>query len=434
MENLKRVLIITYYWPPSGGSGVQRWLKFSKYLPEYGWQPVIYTPSNPEIPIADTSLYNDISHKAEIITQPIWEPYTYYKRFLGLKKSDRIQTGFLSEKKKNGWAEDLAIWIRGNLFIPDARKFWINPSIRYLSEWLKHNPVDAIVSTGPPHSMHRIALGLRKQVNIPWIADFRDPWTQIDFYEDLKLSKWADEQHHKQEKEVLETADHILVVGPSMKTDFEKLTSKPIHVITNGYDSSDFEGLPTPKDTRFSIVHIGSMVPSRNPIGLFRALSELKDEHAGIERDLCIRLIGSVDHSIFSAIESLDLSDFVEKIDYLPHNEVVTEQTRAAVLLLVLNKSFSAKRIVTGKVFEYLAAERPILALGDEESDVAEILEQAGVGCVIDHDSVERIKERVIELYESWKYQINDTPIGSYTKFSRKSLTGDLVEILNTTL
>ena len=173
------------------------------------------------------------------------------------------------------------------------------------------------------------------------------------------------------------------------------------------------------------------MVPSRNPVGLFRALSELKDEHAGIERDLCIRLIGSVDHSVFSAIESLDLSDFVEKIDYLPHNEVVTEQTRAAVLLLVLNKSFSAKRIVTGKVFEYLAAERPILALGDEESDVAEILEQAGAGFVIDHDSVEKIKERIIDLYESWKYQINDTPIGSYTKFSRKSLTGDLVEILN---
>lgn len=430
MEKSPRVLIISYYWPPSGGSGVQRWLKFTKYLPSSGWKPIIYTPSNPEIPIADTSLYNDIPKEAEILTRPIWEPYTFYKQFLGLKKSDRIQTGFLSDKKKSGWAEGLAVWIRGNFFIPDARKFWIKPSIEFLSKWLEENPVDVIISSGPPHSMHLIALGLRQKFSIPWIADFRDPWTKIDFYEDLKLSSWADKLHHKQEKAVLETADHILVVGPSMKADFELLTSKPVHVITNGYDSTDFDGLPTPKDTRFSLVHVGSMVPSRNPIGLFKALSELIHSDAGIERDLCIRLIGSVDHSVLKTIQDLGLQSYLERVEYLPHDEVITEQTRAAVLLLVLNKTFSAKRIVTGKVFEYIAAGRPILAIGDENSDVAAILEETDSGFVVDHDAVESIKKRVVQLYDDWQSG-NDSGYGKKKeRYSRESLTGDLANIL----
>ncbi|NTW26696.1 MAG: glycosyltransferase family 4 protein, partial [Lentimicrobium sp.] len=187
----RRVLIISYYWPPSGGAGVQRWLKFVKYLRESGWEPVVYVPENPEYPAIDESLAKDIPDGIEIIKTPIWEPYSFYKKLIGAGKGERINAGFLSEKKRPGLTEQFSIWLRGNFFIPDARKFWIRPSISFLTRYLEKHPVDAIVSTGPPHSMHMIALGVKKRTGLPWLADFRDPWTNIDFYHELMLTTWA---------------------------------------------------------------------------------------------------------------------------------------------------------------------------------------------------------------------------------------------------
>ena len=212
---MKRVLIITYYWPPSGGSGVQRWLKMSKYLPENGWQPVIYTPEEGEFPIIDTSLEKDVSPEAEVIRRPIVEPYTLYKRFLGVKETETVKAGFIKENgEKAGWKEKLSLWIRGNCFIPDARCWWVKPSVRYLKSYLKEHPVDAIISTGPPHSMHLIAMKLKEALGIPWIADFRDPWTEIDYYNDLHLTRWADRKHHRLEREVLTKTDKVITVAP----------------------------------------------------------------------------------------------------------------------------------------------------------------------------------------------------------------------------
>ncbi|MFI5134679.1 MAG: hypothetical protein ACHQD9_02380, partial [Chitinophagales bacterium] len=188
---MKKVLILTYYWPPSGGAGVQRWLKMVKYLPQFGWQPIVYTAKDAEYPIHDPSLEKDVPKEAEVIRQKIWEPYDLYKKFIGQKKEEKVYSGFLSEKKKPGFAQRASVWIRGNLFIPDARCFWIKPSRKFLISYLKKNPVDAMVSTGPPHTTHMIALGIKKKLNIPWIVDFRDPWTQIDFYNQLHLTRWA---------------------------------------------------------------------------------------------------------------------------------------------------------------------------------------------------------------------------------------------------
>ena len=200
---MKRVLIISYYWPPSGGAGVQRWLKFVKYLRSFGWEPVVYTPENPEFPETDLSLAKDIPPGLEVIKQPIWEPYDTYKKLLGQKKEDKINAAFLSEKKKNSMLENFSVWVRGNFFIPDARKFWIRPSVKFLLNYLETNPVKAVISTGPPHSMHLIAMALAKKIKLPWLADFRDPWTNIDFYKDLRLSARADARHKKLEKKVL---------------------------------------------------------------------------------------------------------------------------------------------------------------------------------------------------------------------------------------
>jgi hypothetical protein len=220
---MKRLLIITYYWPPSGGAGVQRWLKFVKYLRNFGWEPVIYTPSNGEIPVEDLTLFKDIPPGIEVLTLPIWEPYDLYKKFIGQKKGEKINTGFLTERKKPRLTEKIAVWLRGNFFIPDARKFWVKPSIKYLTEYLVNQPVDAMVSTGPPHSMHLIAMGLHQKFKTPWLADFRDPWTNIDFYADLMLTKSADALHHRLELAVLHSATKVVSIGRTMSDELSAL-------------------------------------------------------------------------------------------------------------------------------------------------------------------------------------------------------------------
>ena len=292
---MKRVLIITYYWPPSGGAGVQRWLKFVKYLRNYGWEPVVYTARNPEAPALDHSLIKDVPEGLEVIRQPIWEPYTLYRNFVGLKKDVKISSGFLSENKKPGLAEKVAIWLRGNLFIPDARKFWIKPSIKFLTNYLQEYPVDAVVSTGPPHTTHLIALGIKKKLGLPWLADFRDPWTKIDFYDKLMLTPIADRRHHLLEKTVLKAADKIVTVSWSWAVDFEGLGSPRTDVITNGFDPDDFLDTNRDKPETFLLTHIGSLNKDRNPEFLWRVLGKMAKPDASFRQLLKIRFIGKTD-------------------------------------------------------------------------------------------------------------------------------------------
>jgi hypothetical protein len=244
---MNKVLILTYYWPPSGGAGVQRWLKFVKYMRYFNWEPIVYTAENGEMPVIDESLEKDIPENITVLKTPIWEPYTVYKRFIGRKKEDKINASFLNETKKAGFTEKISVWIRGNFFIPDARKFWIKPSIRYLNAYITKNNIKYVISSGPPHTMHMIALGLKKKhPDVKWISDFRDPWTNIDFYEKLMLSKWADRKHHQQELSILKTADIVLSVGEAMSNEFRNLylnaggtDDSKFKVLTNGYDEED---------------------------------------------------------------------------------------------------------------------------------------------------------------------------------------------------
>jgi len=237
---MKRVLIITYYWPPSGGGGVMRWLKMAKYFPEFGWQPVIYTPENPDPSVFDHSLLKEVHEKAEIIRTPIWEPYNIYRWLTGKTKNERFKSGYISEASESSFKDRLSVFIRGNFLIPDPRIFWVKPSVRFLTSYLKEHPVDLIVSTGPPHSMHLIGLGLKKKTNIPWMADFRDPWTTIDFYDSLKLTKSADRKHKKLEKQVLTKADFITTVSPNVASGLEHLAGRKVYVVNNGFDPEDY--------------------------------------------------------------------------------------------------------------------------------------------------------------------------------------------------
>ena len=430
---MKRVLIITYYWPPSGGSGVQRWLKMSKYLPEYGWQPVIYTPENAEYPVEDPSLLQDVAPETEVIKRKIVEPYSFYKQLLGIKKEQKVKVGFINEgERKQGWKENLSLWVRGNLFIPDARCWWVKPSVRFLERYLKEHPVDAIISTGPPHSMHLIALKLHKALNIPWIADFRDPWTEIDFYQDLHLSRWADRKHHRLEKQVLTQADKVVTIGWDAAKGLEALGAHSVQTITNGYDDEPISGAAITPSEKFTISHIGALGASRNAIHFWEALGDSAKNNPNFRNALSIRLIGQVDISAIETIKANGLMDNTELIPYIPHEEISRMQMESQVLLLLINNTPNAKGILTGKLFEYLSSGRPILCIGPEDGDAAHIISETKAGATVDFDDKEKMKETIKALFG--KYQsgaLKGCESDAIEKYSRKALTKEFSELLN---
>jgi glycosyltransferase involved in cell wall biosynthesis len=428
---MKKVLIITYYWVPSGGAGVQRWVKFTKYLRNFGWEPVIYTPQNPEYPALDPSIEKDVPSDIEVIKTPIWEPYNIYRNLMG-KKNEPINAGFISENKKSGWKERLSIWIRGNFFIPDPRRFWVKPSVKFLRKYISENQIDAIVTTGPPQSMHLIGAGLKKYFPaLPWLADFRDPWTNIDFYEDLHLTKITDHIHHRLEKKVVTAADVVVVVSKSMKEDFLGLRPKKIEIIPNGFDEEDFRFIKPELDDKFTISHIGTLNAARNPTVFWKVLNELCTENEQFKSDLLVQLIGKVDYSVIEEIIENNLKDNFLKIDYFPHNEAIGMQMSSQVLLLLINRTNNAKGIVTGKLYEYLAAHRPILGIGPTDGDVSELLRNTQTGIMIDFDDEKLMKETLLQLYEQYKRKSLTVSAESIEKFSRKNLTCDLANLLD---
>jgi hypothetical protein len=374
---MKRVLIISYYWPPNGGAGVYRWLKMSKYLPEFGWQPVVYTPENPEVVADDPGLLKDVGATVEVIKRPITEPFSLYKRFTGRAQNERVQTAFLSEKRAGGWKEDLALWVRSNFFIPDARVWWVKPSIRYLKDYVKKHPVDAIISTGPPHSMHLIARGLQRATGLPWIADFRDPWTGIDFYGQLALTNWADRKHHRLEREVLTHADRVVTVSWSWAKDLEALGAKNVEVITNGFDRADVPKETAAVDDRYSLVHIGSMSATRDLPGLWKVLAAIAEKDPLFRERFVLRFVGPVDHSVVESATAAGLGGHIERLGRVSHAVAMHEMQRARVLLLPINDTPNSAGILPGKLYEYLSVGRPILAIGPSGGDVARVLGNA---------------------------------------------------------
>lgn len=429
---MKKVLILTYYWPPGGGAGVQRCLKFVKYLREFGYEPIVYTSLNGEMPVTDNSLMRDIPEGITVLKTPIWEPYNLYKSFIGQGKDEKINAAFLTEKKKPSLTQKVSVWLRGNIFIPDARKFWIKPSVKYLSHYLKENPVDIIFSSGPPHTMHLIAFHLKKKFHIPWVADFRDPWTNIDYYKDLMLSPASDKKHHRLEQLVVTTADKVVVIGDTMKTEFETLSGRKVDVIYNGFDTDDIDNSAGIKrDEKFSLAHIGTLVKTRNPIVLWKTLSELVADDKGFADDLLIKLVGKVDFSVRESLKEYGLEKYVQYTEYLPHGEIGGVQKASQVLLLLLNNTPNAKGILTGKFFEYLASERPILCIGLTDGDAAKIIDNTKAGYTVGFEDSVSMKKTILRLYDDYKNDkliVNSQNINQY---SRRNLTHQLADLMN---
>lgn len=423
----KKVLIITYYWPPAGGIAVVRWVKFVKYIRENGWEPIVYTVSNGNYPLIDASLEGDVPKGIQIIKRPIWEPHHLYRIF-----SNKKNTGGLADikpKDNASFIEKISNWVRSNFFIPDARAFWINPSVRFLRKYLSTNPVDAVVSTGPPHSAHLIALALKKQTGLPWLADFRDPWTTMDYYKELLLTTWADEKHHHLELEVLKTADSVIVIGNGMKAEFEEKSGRSVEVITNGFDEEDFSTPSMQLDKKFSLVHIGTFFSRVNPVNLWEVLQELKKDNHPIIGDLQIKLMGRVDPIIVESIQKADLGDFLELSPIQPHDEALRQMRNAQVLLLCIFEP--NKFIVTGKLFEYLASQRSIFCIGPVDGDASEILKETNAGLTFSFSDKNGIKQHLLDLYRKFKTGDLNYVKNNAEKYSHRQLVKQIVSQLD---
>ena len=432
---MKRILVVTYYWPPTGGSGVQRWVKFSKYLPAQGWQPVIYTPENPEQLARDESLLGDIPSGTEVLKTPIREPYDIYRRIFGRKKGGAAggEVNPLNSRKK-GAAAKLAVWVRGNFFVPDPRIFWVKPSVRFLKKYLLEHPVDAIVTTGPPQSMHLVGLGLKKALGTGcprWIVDFRDPWTEMFYFKHMGLGPLARRRHEKLEQEVLDACNDIISVTPLVQKDFQSRTSTPVHLITNGFDPDDFSSEDVPwVEGEFRVTHTGLFAADGNPLELWGALSDKCAAEPSFRQALRIRLAGKVDADIVEAINAAGLGENLCNLGYLPHDKTSLEQRQADILMLPLRQEPEYRKVLPGKIFEYLAARRPVLGVGQEDGAAATVLADCGAGQMFEWDRRDEMRAFVDR---EWERRKAGGPVGMNSdigKYSRPELTAALVRLL----
>jgi hypothetical protein len=425
---LNKVLIITYYWPPFGGSGVQRWLKFVKYLPAFGYQPFVYTPENPSVDIQDKSLLKDVPTEAEIIKLPIWEPYGIFQKLSGkgkVKQADFVSTGKVSLMKK------LALFVRGNFFIPDARVFWVKPSVVFLNDFLKSNQINTIITTGPPHSMHLIGLKLKeKNPSLKWIADFRDPWSEWDLLDTFSLTSFARSRHKALEKKVLTKADRVITIAPYHVTRLEALSGRKVDLITNGFDEDDFKSIVHSKTDKFTIRHIGVVDELRDPRPVMESIKKLMEENPAFKNDLLVEFVGNVNSS-FKEYISLDqnFQSVVHFVDQVPHSELLNLYGKTDLQLLVLAHTAIAPGNLPGKFFEYLASGNPILAIGPVDGDAAEVLKQTGAGEIFGRGDVLGIKSTLQLFYDQWKKGTAASQ-KNISLYSRKYLTEQLIRIL----
>ena len=429
----KKVLIITYYWPPAGGPGVQRWLKFAQYLPEFGVEPIIYTPENPSYPQIDKSLLNEIPPGLKIVKTKIWEPYQIAEKLN--PKSREYKAGHFEKSQNQSFLTKLSVFIRGNFFIPDARKFWIKPSVKFLKKYLAENQIQTIITTGPPHSLHLIGLKLKSEnPDLKWLADFRDPWTQISYHSELKLTKNAQKKHKKLEKEVLENADSVIAASFTDAGNYKKSGAEKVEIITNGFEESDFllQGVACGTQSgKFKITYSGGLEIARNPENLWRALNKLKTEHPEFAKDLELEFVGNLSREVQNNLASFNLIGNLNNTGYLSHKETINKIMNSDLLLLTNFPDEKSKGIIPGKLFEYLATGNPVLAIGPGGGDVEKILEKTNAGKYFTHTDIEALKEFVFGLYSKWKTGgIQSRPSSVIFDFTRKSLAKQLAEII----
>lgn len=425
-----KVLIITYYWPPSGGSGVQRWLKFVKYLPACGVVPYVFTPENPSFDIRDESLIRDVPPEAEVIRFPIWEPYgAFFKvsKLFGGKTSTKPTD--LVATKKTSLFQKVSTWLRGNLMIPDPRVFWVKPSVSFLSDFIRDNKIKTIITTGPPHSVHLIGYRLRKKnPGLKWMADFRDPWSEWGFLDTLMAGPLAKAMHRRLERKVLTTADVVTTITPFYVRQFSRLSGRKVHLLTNGFDEEDFRDLSIRKTEKFVIRHVGIVNEKCNPRPFMQGLKAAMNENPDFGKAVHLDFVGEVHPSFRGYIqEDPQLSAVTTFTPSVPHKELIKLYNTTSLLLLVLEGYKDAEGYMPGKLFEYIATGLPVLGVGPENGDAADLLGKAKAGRMMGGDKLESIKNELQSRYADWAVSNSEVVRSEQMNdYSRASLTKDL--------
>lgn len=427
---MKKVLIITYYWPPSSAAGVQRWLKFSKELSNHGWEPTVFIPDNPTYANKDEDLVKKVADIPQIRLK-VFEPYKYYSFFTGEKE---VNVSFLNnENSKVGFLKKASRWIRGNFFIPDARKFWIRPASKFLNKYLKENHFDLIISTGPPHSLHLIAKNVTRANNIPWLADFRDPWTSMDYYQKMYISKSAHRKHCKLEEECITLPDAVTVVSEQMKIEFDTKYNSDCKVLYTGFESKSDSSPQQVNYDRLTITHVGSLLEARNPIVLWDTIVDLKKQSHPILEVLNIQLVGRVDQTVINYIKECDIEEYVTLSGLVKHKEAIQLQQSATVLLLAIDDIPNAGFVLTSKLFEYIGVNRPILCIGPKKGNLENIVSSITHSRLVPFGD----KHEMIRTLEHYHKAFNEKKLDHVTggeQFSIENTTAQLSDVMKNIL
>lgn len=430
---MKKVLIITYYWPPSGGAGVQRWLKFTKYLPEFGWEPVILTVKNGTYPTTDPTLEKEIPPNIKIYKTKTVEPFAIYNSLLFKKRKSSVSTGLTGIKNSKNPIKKWAQYIRANYMIPDARKGWNKYAIRKAAQIIDQENIDVIVTTGPPHSSHLIGLELQKKTNIPWVSDLRDPWTTVYYNKMLPRTEKTKKRDQAIENKVLSATDCITVVGESFKDEFPDHSHK-MKVVYNGFDETDINEVSEQnKNSKFTLAYIGNLKPNQSLPILWKVIEDLILENEEFKQSFNLQFVGAIDNQERSYLEK-NLSENIDIVGFVSHDEAVQKMQEASLLLFVIPNIDNNSLIITGKIFEYLASGSELLSIGPKNGNAAQIIKECDRTPMIDYEDYDQLKKCLSEQFKHWlendkkKKTIHSDALQTYT---RRNQTKNLSAILD---
>lgn len=420
---MKKVLIVTYYWPPAGGAGVQRWLKFSKYLPGFGWEPVILTvdPFYATYPALDNTLEKDIPPGLKIYKTKSTDWFRLYK-----KDKSKIPSAGFANNSDISLKGVLSRFIRGNFFIPDPRRGWNRHAIKEAVSIILKERIRAVITTSPPHSSQLIGLKLKKIFpGIIWISDFRDAWTDIYYYELFYPTCISRRIDRRYERNVLKNADKIIAVGYNLAENFISKVSDAAgktSILPNGYDEEDFKHVKRELPSRFTLNYTGTLSESYPVDVLLSALDAVK--RSG--RDFLLQFVGYVPENIKNKILNILGPDNTDFIPYTDHRNAIRYMCRSSMLLLIIPENKNNKAITPGKVFEYIAAEKPVLYIGPAGGDAEYHLKICGQTGIFSGQSSEDISSYIEKIMKNEEREL----FALHPEYSRRNLTKELYKIL----